>query len=351
MLKINSNNFVPITRTPWGGSTISKIKSAHLPLKTGWPERIGESWEVSTDANFPSFVEDNTGRTLLTEVIKKSPGKILGMKIAAEYGAHSPLLLKWLNAREDLSVQLHPNNKNPQLKAGECGKPESWLVMNAEKGGYVYLGFKDDLSQDTILNFLKDDRAEDCLHKIYPKEFDYISVPTGCIHAVGPGLLIAEPQYVLPGKSGKTWRISDWRRKYNSQGEQDPTGTSRELHTSDGLLAIDWNLPRGRELEMLLVKKMKPNAPFVGDSNNPFALECFNRSGTFDYKQLIEDQFHIFTIWAGQACLKSQSEEVRVTAGESVIIPASQKNFKLTLESAVSESPSCALFTINLGVI
>ena len=121
----------------WGGTTFSHWKKFAAPA-TG-ELAIGESWEVSTDLQFPSFVTlQSKSKVTLNELLNQDAKRILGASIEKKYGPHSPLLLKWLNACDLLSVQLHPKNGNSLLKENECGKPESWLVLDVEKNGFVY---------------------------------------------------------------------------------------------------------------------------------------------------------------------------------------------------------------------
>jgi mannose-6-phosphate isomerase len=357
-LKFNPYNFVPLNRTPWAGQLIgaTKIKSLDEP-SGGWPERIGESWEISTDPEFPSML-NNVGQKkdepiLFTDVLNEHPEYYLGRNIANEFSSHCPLLLKWLNAQEPLSVQVHPKHSHPALKANQCGKPESWFVMsNAFGQGYIFLGFKDGLSKDDIMTALREDRPRDVMNVIYPKAGSYISIPTGCVHAVGPGLLITEPQYVLPKKSGTTWRLSDWGRRYNSRGEQDPQGQPRELHINDGLTAIDWDLPRGQALEKELVHQLEHGHTFAGDKHNPFPVRYFSKAGIYQFKPLIEDQFTLVTCWEGMLQLITKNDEAIVLrAGESGLIAAAAGEIKIALaEPRPLVRPECAFFTFSANL-
>lgn len=353
MYKCDPFNFVPLTRTPWAGEQISRLKRKFFPEnKDKIPELIGESWEVSTDAQFPSkiFISDQTQQELnsefisLNNLLNANAINILGEDTYKKYGAHFPLLLKWLEANDLLSVQLHPANSNPQLKENECGKPEAWLVLNVEKNGFVYLGFREGLSKEEILTCLKNDALDKCLHKYYPRSFDYISVPPGCVHAIGPGVFVAEPQYVLPKKIAKTWRISDWKRLYNSEGKLSPNGKPRELHAEESLSSINWNLPCGIELEKLLIRHIKSNELFHGDKNNPFALKIYNGTNqSHKYAHLIPNSFSLFTVWQGKVTLRNDKEILHVKGGESGFICASTQSINILLE----EQASIAFFALN----
>jgi mannose-6-phosphate isomerase len=357
-LKFNPYNFVPLTRTPWAGQLIgvTKIKSLKGPAG-GWPERIGESWEISTDPEFPSklheFHQTSEQPLFLTDVLNEHADYYLGKKIAKEFSSHCPLLLKWLNAKEPLSVQVHPKHTHPALKANQCGKPESWLVLSNSFGeGYIFLGFKEGLSKDDIMTALREDRPRDVMNVIYPKAGSYISIPTGCVHAVGPGILIAEPQYVLPNKSGATWRLSDWGRRYNSRGELDPHGQPRELHISEGLSAIDWELPRGKELDKALVHELEHGQIFAGDTHNPFPVQYYSKAGIYQYTPQVPDQFSLVTCWEGMLQLfNKENEAIVLRAGESGLIAAAAGEVKIALaEAHPLVRPECAFFTFSANL-
>ncbi len=351
--KVQPFNFVPFTKTPWGGKKISLLKQKYFPEKKGnIPESIGESWEISTDVHFPSYVvSENQTQEKLTEILNKNPSAILGHSIAEKFGSHSPLLLKLLSADDNLSVQLHPRNGNPLLQDDECGKPESWLVLDVEEQGYVYLGFKKNLTEQQIQEFLLNDQPEMCLNKYKPKKFDYISVPPGCVHAVGPGVFLAEPQYVLPKKSGKTWRLSDWQRLYDNNGRRSETGKPRELHVKESLNAIDWNLPRGNELEQMLVQNMQNGVVFSGNFLNPFSLQVFYEEQNATYVPLEKNTFSLATVWGGQVILKAESDTVVLQGGESVLISAEVGKIFLEMTHKQNESPQIAFFALNHEVV
>jgi mannose-6-phosphate isomerase len=333
--KCDPFNFVPFTRTPWAGKQIAKIKQSTFENQIeNIPEFIGESWEVSTDSQFPSKVETSPGRwENISSLLNTNADEILGHKITKKHGAHFPLLLKWLEANQNLSVQIHPSHDHPLLKEKECGKPEAWLVLNVEQNGFVYLGFKENLSKDQIIQYLRNDESEKCLHVYHPKKYDYISVPTGCIHAVGPHVLLAEPQYVLPNKSGKTWRISDWKRLYDANGHLSQTGKPRELHLEAALTAIDWNLPRGKELEKYLIRPYDPNLTNVENPSNPFPLQIFSTAGTHVFNSLIPNTFSLFTVWEGSVTLLTNNETLELKAGESGFISASHSPIKVLIQN------------------
>ena len=323
VLVVNSDNFVPITQTPWGGSLIVAYKRRGVcTQKNDLPARIGESWEVSTDGRFPSRVLNRSDATL-GEVLQAEGRDIWGESVFDDQDAHCPLLLKWLHAQERLSVQVHPDNGHPRLEDSECGKPESWLVLDVEPGGFVYLGFRKNIRQDDIVTHLQTGRAHKVLHKVHPKPGQLIAVPPGCVHAVGPGVLIAEPQYVLRNRSAVTWRISDWGRRYDEKGQLSPSGSPRELHLDKALTALDWHLPRGHDLERLLITDLVQFPRFEGSQYNRFATQAYFQPGNYTYRPLVPGSLSLFTIWRGGIRVETEDgESYTLQAGQSGLVSA-----------------------------
>jgi mannose-6-phosphate isomerase class I len=351
LLKLNPANFVPVTRTPWAGHAISAIKrryQSEYETEIHVPDRIGESWEVSTDGQFPSTVVESGGTRLLIDVLQESASALLGEASFVRYGVHCPLLLKWIEASTLLSAQVHPNHQHPALAVDECGKPEAWLVLATEKGGFVYLGFRDGISDDEIRFAIAHDDLKSVLHKVEPKPFDYIAVPTGCVHALGPGVMVVEPQCVLPGRAGKTWRISDWGRRYNASGEEDAAGEPRPLHRDEALSAIDWNLPRGVALERHLIRSMKHEERFLGDLLNPCAAQLFTKEGSFRVAPLVVGVFMLATVWNGTVTLRSigTGESITLHGGESALVGAGVDELMVECEDCGGHGVGLALFAL-----
>ncbi|RZA26180.1 MAG: hypothetical protein EOP10_04440 [Proteobacteria bacterium] len=237
-LKLSANLFTPLMRTPWGGKDIAKrYKQSFVEH----PENtiIGESWEVSCDPSFPSLV---LGTSLkLSELIAAEPEKMLSRAYVKAFGANFDILVKLVNAAQPLSLQVHPSDDNPSLKPGECGKPESWLVLHAEPGSGLYLGFSKSITKTELQTLLESQGdLKPYLQFVPVKEGDYFEISPGVIHAIGPGVTLLEPQRVRIGKAGKTYRFWDWSRRYNQDGSlNNVSGQERELHVTEGLKIID----------------------------------------------------------------------------------------------------------------
>lgn len=246
-IPLKPDNFTPLTRTPWAGREIGR----HFKrgLVSGAEElAVGESWEFSCDPDFPSRVMA-TGKTI-AELVAVDPSAVLSPRLAR--GATCEILVKLLNAAEPLSVQIHPFDDDPNLKPNECGKPESWYILDAEPGAGLYLGFSKAMSREDLRRALTGD-AESCrkiLHFVPVKPGDYFEIEPGVPHAIGPGVTLLEPQRILFGKSGKTYRMWDWGRRYAADGSADPLkGQPRELHIEEALRLTDPERQTGEVLE------------------------------------------------------------------------------------------------------
>jgi mannose-6-phosphate isomerase class I len=335
-------NAVPITRTPWGGSRIAAVKARHLQGSSqNHDMRIGESWEISTGNAFPSRLRDSfsgfaPGATL-QDVLARYP-LLLGRKVTAAMGSHSPLLLKWLHASDVLSLQVHPAVGDPNLEAGQDGKPESWLVMDREPGGCLYLGFQDGYSRAEIIQAFESGRERDVLYRFEPEVGEYICVPPGCVHAIDAGVLLAEPQLVMPGKEGVTLRVSDWGRRYNEKGKRDAAGAPRQLHWTQSLRTIDWDLPRGHAIRAGLSSRLKHAAPFYPPAQTPFPAIMYTETGSFHYQDLVPDTYSVLTIWKGRCSGTTGGVPWELEAGESAFVSPHPEPLQFELAAARASS-------------
>lgn len=230
--KLQADNFTPLKRTPWAGTAItSTIKDAVLPGRVG--EAVGESWEFSCDPQMPSRLVE--GDMLLADYCRLGGERVLGEQVD-----RVDILVKLLHAASPLSLQLHPTDGDPNLKSSESGKPESWLVWHCEPGAGLYLGFREAIALDTLRELLESGAdLRPHLQFVPVKPYDYFEILPHVPHAIGPGVLLLEPQRVLPGKSGKTYRLWDWNRTYDEQGQPSPQGSPRQLHIAEALPLLD----------------------------------------------------------------------------------------------------------------
>lgn len=354
ILVLDPFNTVPITRTPWGGSRIAQIKSGLPGSPFALGERVGESWEMSTDQSFPSRVTRSTGSLALPNdslpaVLAQAP-ELLGQAVTEVVGNHSPLLLKWLHAQEILSLQVHPRIGAPGLPQTKEGKPESWLVLDSAADGYISLGFVDGPDASEIEASLRSGRAAEVVYQFRPEPGSYICVPPGCVHAVGPGVLLAEPQFTLPGKEGVTWRVSDWGRLYNKKGERDPHGQPRQIHLEESLATIDWSLPRGVRLVKDLVTPLNSGQPFYPPASTPFPVLFWNEPGDYLYRDLVPGTYSVATVWSGEATFSTGVEDTHLSAGESAFIQPSSHPLVIRLLPTRGRAapPGLAFFSVDV---
>lgn len=219
--------FEPILKERiWGGTKLKTL--LNKPITS---EITGESWEISTVENDVSVVAngDFKGKTL-NDLIDLYPEAILGTKVYGRFGKQFPLLFKYLDAREDLSIQLHPNDELAKKRHNSFGKTEMWYVMQADDEARLIVGFKEKSSPEDYLFHLKNKTLLDILDTKKVQPGDVFMLETGTIHAIGAGTVIAEIQQT----SDITYRVYDFDRK-------DANGNTRELHVDLALEALNYN--------------------------------------------------------------------------------------------------------------
>ncbi len=234
---IDSGNFTPQQRTPWAGKQIWETLKQHLPGIVSQPD-IGEAWEFSFDVAFPSRVKGT--HQILSQALLPVAKSVLGQEEFERVGCFSEILLKVIHAARPLSLQVHPEDNYQGLNESECGKPESWLVLDAKEGAGVYLGFSKEISKEQLRVLLEQGQSiEEFLNFVPVKKGDYFDIGPGVVHALGRDVLVLEPQRIRSGKSGKTYRLFDWGLRYNPKGLPDANGAPRELHVKEALDQFD----------------------------------------------------------------------------------------------------------------
>jgi mannose-6-phosphate isomerase len=206
----------------WGGRRLGEVLGKQLPT----PEPYGEAWEISDHASHHSVVlHGELAGFTLHELLHREPATLLGGAAAT-----FPWLLKYLDACDWLSVQVHPDERTvSRLWPGENSKTEAWFVLAARPGSWVYAGLLPGVDEPALRQALAAGTVADCLHRFEPRAGDCLFLPAGTVHAVGGGVLIAEVQQ----SSDATFRLFDWNRR-DSQGKR------RTLHIEQALACIDW---------------------------------------------------------------------------------------------------------------
>jgi mannose-6-phosphate isomerase len=198
---------------------------------------VGESWELSAGVELPSIAV--TGEPLAA-LLAEEPDAMLGEE-AAVGRSTTALVVKWLDAGDDLSLQIHPEDDTPGLLPSEGGKVEAWYVLAHEPAARIYLGFNPEVSERDVKRVLALGDDLSALMAQRPVEVgDLILLEPGTPHAIGRGITLLEPQQVTPDKRALTYRYWDWNRRYDASGNPNPLGAPRALHVSEALACTHW---------------------------------------------------------------------------------------------------------------
>lgn len=226
---IDTAAFIPVIRfTPrfrtvrWGGRRIAGFKGIDLPS-----DRVGESWEISPLEGMETIVAEGPFKGLtLNELMRKHSDAILGTRLMRRFGCHFPLLIKFLDAEDDLSIQVHPDDQS----SNGNGKTELWYIIDAVPGTHIYSGLNQELTPEQMRRHIDERSLADVLAKHFPETGDVFYIPAGRVHSAGAGNFLLEIQQ----PSDITYRLWDWDRR-------DQKGQLRELHVDQALSAIDYS--------------------------------------------------------------------------------------------------------------
>jgi mannose-6-phosphate isomerase len=309
--------FEPILKERiWGGTKLKTL--LNKPITS---EITGESWEISTVENDVSVVANGAfaGKTL-NEIIDLYPAEILGNIVYARFGKQFPLLFKYLDAREDLSIQLHPNDELAKKRHNSFGKTEMWYVMQADDNARLIVGFKEKSSPVEYLSHLNDKTLLDILDTKKVQSGDVFMLETGTIHAIGAGTVIAEIQQT----SDITYRVYDFDRK-------DANGNTRELHVDLALEALNYDKIEAQR--------------FYDKNENTFntVVDCpyfttgfipLNGSAVFSKTN---HSFKVLMAVEGDFSLLVNGESYHYKKGSTVLLPAVITDYQLDGQASVLE--------------
>lgn len=330
------DNFTPTSRTPWGGTRIAgSLKRDLCPFPAGLV--VGESWEFSVEPDFPSRVHNSDAT--LAAWIAADPAAALGREADGRGG--TALLVKLLDAADELSVQIHPADGDPLLRMGESGKPECWYAVDADPGAGVYLGLADGVTRTALADALRSGADVSRMLGFVPVEVgDFLLIEAGTAHAIGRGLTLVEPQRVLPGCRGLTYRYWDWNRRYDADGRLDPSGKPRALHIDEALAVTRWDAPRGDALlYRCRLRAGRPDlsadaayVPLCGRDGGLASehLQSARLHGTGDLPLPDWNALRALTVVDGTVTV----DDVTVSRGQSAAVPASGGERVATLRGA-----------------
>lgn len=336
---LNPDNFTPLSRTPWAGSSMSQRYKKEI-LKSPAEIKVGESWEFSCDPGMPSSLSELS--LSLPELIDQKTSEVLSPELASEEGCE--ILVKLLNADYPLSFQVHPEDHDPDLDPTECGKPESWLVLDAEPGAGIYLGFRQGVSKEELRQKLIEGRdLREDLFFLPVKPNDYFDIAPGVPHAIGPGVTLLEPQRIQKGKSGKTYRLWDWNRRYFADGtiSVDPkAGSPRELHIDACLRLIRPDLHCGPEFVKTLRRSPETISLESGGRVLDFPANSWYRTQRVwpavkpqisSYR--IESGFGVLVVLKGDLIIESEIGIRKVCqTGQPVLLPWQGRQYQFSAQ-------------------
>lgn len=305
--------FQPILKSIiWGGEEISKFKN----LKSE-KINIGESWEISAVEENISVVKNGafTG-TPLNVMIRDAKEKLVGTKVYDKFGDKFPLLIKFIDAQDDLSIQVHPNDELAKQRHNSFGKTEMWYVVKATSEAFIYSGFKEEITLEQYVDKVANNTFTDCLQKHFVKEGDVYFIPAGRVHAIGSGCFVAEIQQT----SNITYRIYDYNRK-------DANGNSRELHTDLAKDAIDYTV----------YDSYKTNYNSAQNQTNElvsceyFTTNLLELDKAFEQNISHIDSFIVYICLEGTCELEDNKQNrTTINQGETILIPADTEKIILS---------------------
>lgn len=312
MMEINQFlKFTPILKEKiWGGEKLIKLLNKKSDKKN-----IGESWEISDVKENTSIVSNGELQgTSLKELIQKFKSNLVGKKNYEQFGEQFPLLIKFIDAKTPLSIQLHPNNELAKKRHNSFGKTEMWYVMQADEKANLIVGFQQNSNEKEYLHHLKNKTLLNILNVDEVQKGDVYFIPVGRIHAIGAGVLLAEIQQT----SDITYRIYDWDR-------QDAKGNYRELHTKQAIDAINYQAEKSYKSHY---KKQENTATEI--VNCPyFTTNILPISKKIKVNHQNKDSFVIYMCVAGEVEFSSIHHTETLVKGETILVPACLKEFKI----------------------
>ena len=316
-MKLYPLQFEPILKERiWGGTKLKTFLNKPITSNI-----TGESWEISTVENDVSVVVKGSlkGKSL-NELINEFPEAVLGTKVYAQFGKQFPLLFKYLDAREDLSIQLHPNDELAKKRHNSFGKTEMWYVMQADTDARLIVGFKDKSSPEEYIKNLNNKTLLTILDSKKVKQGDVFMLDTGTIHAIGAGILIAEIQQT----SDITYRVYDFDRV-------DANGKTRELHIDLALEALNYEKIQAQRF----YSKTENIANEVVNCNY-FTTNFIPLDGNIEIHKN-QTSFTVYMCVEGDFKLTFANESCSYKKGDTVLIPAAITNFQLSGKASILE--------------
>ncbi|MTI60025.1 MAG: class I mannose-6-phosphate isomerase [Firmicutes bacterium] len=309
----------------WGGNKIRDFFDRDI---TGG--RVGESWEIAAHEKGMSIIANGEfAGEPFQGLLNKYPVQLLGKRVSYQEGDSFPLLVKLLDANDKLSVQVHPDDNYARENEGEQGKTEMWYIINAEPAAKLIYGVKPGISREDFSQAIEKGTLEKYLCEIEVKTGDFFFIPSGTLHAIEEGILLAEIQQ----NSDTTYRVYDWNRK-----GQD--GKQRDLHIKKALDVIDFAVnPFSNTTKPLLVENQNYSKRYLAICPY-FAVEKYDVQKKFTLNPAGKS-FYILMNITGKGEIEYDNNSFEFDRGMTYFIPASLKNLTISgqLEAIVSYIP------------
>lgn len=311
--------FEPVLKqTLWGGDKIIPFKHLNENLPN-----VGESWEISAVEGSESVVANGADKGLtLPEMVRKYKEELVGEANYMRFGNKFPLLIKFIDAKLDLSIQVHPNDELARKRHNSFGKNEMWYVIAADKGAKLISGFAEQITPKEYKERVYNGTFAEVLQTCEIKPGDVFYVPAGRVHGIGAGSFIAEIQQT----SDVTYRIFDYNRK-------DQNGKARELHTNQAMDAINF---ADVQDDFRTEYEQTENEPIEVVASPYFTTSVYDMTEeiTCDYSEL--DSFVIFICTEGSCKITDDSKnELTLCAGDTILLPASTQEVTITPDGRV----------------
>jgi mannose-6-phosphate isomerase len=293
---------------PWGGRRLETLLGKNLPPDVP----IGESWELTIRPEEKSIIANGplAGKTLFEACA------LFG--ISSFEDGRFPLLVKFIDAQDTLSVQVHPDDRYVSLHEDtqDSGKNEMWHILHAEPGSYIIMGLKEGVTREAIRKALENKSLEDCLNTVPVTEGDTFFIPAGTVHTIGRGIVLAEIQQ----NSDITYRLYDW-------GRVDNEGNPRELHIEKALDVINFSSTDNKKIEETTIYKGKNKETVLVDC--PYFVSQLLEISE-EVVQTVPDNFSILSILNGRLTIEFGREKITAVKGDTVFLPASPADYTLS---------------------
>lgn len=301
-----------LVQTLWGGEKIIPFKHLHSDLT-----QVGESWEISGVKGNETVVSEGEFKgKKLNELVDELKGKLVGEANYKRFGNDFPLLIKFIDARQELSIQVHPTDELAQKRGKLRGKTEMWYIMDSDENAKLRAGMKEKITPEQYKQMVEDDTITEAIAEYKVKEGNCFFLPAGRIHSIGTGCFLAEIQQT----SDVTYRIYDFKRK-------DKDGNYRELHTEEAAECIDYNVEPNYRTEYTPVKN--EGVALVECPYFTTAVYDLNEPMTLDYSEL--DSFVILIGLKGSGEITdNEGNTTTLCEGETILIPATTSEVKVT---------------------